>query len=571
MNRSVFQKNLLVLLFLTLAIPVLNEAGIQAQTVFTYTESDEIIANPERGLQKYSITNNTYYTATNYSSISENTISGWRTGPEKVTVIYRYFLLGNFMETEISETYLNNIQIDFDRIRNAGLKTLVRFSYTNRQSTDPQQPVKALILQHIEQLAPVLEQNKDVIVAHQAGFIGTWGEWYYTNSTEFGSHGSIFPTQWLNRKEVVDAMLAATPVEIPLQVRYPQAKITMYGSTPLTGETAYSDTPQARIGFYNDAFLNIWGDMGTYRNTGQFGNPVGTDDYEFLSNETQFLPMSGETNGLNAPRTDGDNSVMEMDLTNWSIINRDYHSSVLNGWINSGHLDVMLRFLGYRFVLSRATFEQNGADIDVTLAMENKGYARPFLSREAWLIFRNLITEEEQSFQVPGDIRTWEGEFDVVTPVDIALFDDGIYEVYLSMPDINLVDRPEYAIRLANEDVWEPETGRNLLGYIEIEDSALAVSIDEEVQLPQGALLRQNYPNPFNPGTVIAFELAEGGPVRLSVYDITGRLIKEFENGVFPAGEHRVQWEASGISSGIYLIRLDAAGITQTMRSTLLK
>jgi hypothetical protein len=571
MNRTELQRKLLALLILFLAMPVLNVASIQAQTVFTYTESDEIIANPERGLQKYSITNNTYYSASNYSSISESTIRSWRTGPEKVTVIYRYFLLGNFMETEISETYLNNIQIDFDRIRNAGLKTLVRFSYTNRQSTDPQQPVKALILRHIEQLAPVLESNKDVIVAHQAGFIGTWGEWYYTNSTEFGTHGSISPTQWQNRKEVVDAMLAGTPVEIPLQVRYPQAKITMYGSTPLTGETAYSDSPQARIGFYNDAFLNIWGDMGTYRNTGQFGNPVGTSDYEFLSNETQYLPMTGETNGLNAPRTDGDNSVMEMDLTNWSIINRDYHTSVINGWINSGHFDVMLRYLGYRFVLKTATFEQNGADIDVTLAMENKGYARPFLRREAWLIFRNLITEEEKSFLVPGDIRTWEGEFDVVTPVDISQFEDGIYEVYLSIPDINLGDRPEYAIRLANEDLWKPESGRNLLGYIEIEDSALAVSIEDEIDLPQGALLRQNYPNPFNPGTVITFELAEGGPVRLSVFDIAGRKVMELENGVFPAGEHRVQWDASGTGSGVYIIRLDAAGVTQTIRSTLLK
>lgn len=571
MNRSVLQKSLLALLIVSLAMPVLNEAFIQAQTVFTYTESDEIIANPERGLQKYSITNNTYYSASNYSSISENTIRGWRTGPEKVTVIYRYFLLGNFMETGISETYLNNIQIDFDRIRNAGLKILVRFSYTNRQSTDPQQPVKALILQHIEQLAPVLERNKDVIVAQQAGFIGTWGEWYYTNSTEFGTNGSISPTQWQNRKEVVDAMLAGTPAVIPLQVRYPQAKIMMYGSTPLTWESAYGDSPQARIGFYNDAFLNVWGDMGTYRNTGQLGNPVGTSDYEFLSNETQYLPMTGETNGLNAPRTDGDNSVMEMDLTNWSIINRDYHTSVINGWINSGHFDVMLRYLGYRFVLKTATFEQNGADIDVTLAMENKGYARPFLRREARLIFRNLITEEEQSFLVPGDLRTWEGEFDAVTPVDISLFEDGTYVVYLSIPDINLGDRPEYAIRLANEDLWEPETGRNLLGYIEIEDSALAVSIEEEVNLPQGALLRQNYPNPFNPGTVIAFELAEGGPVRLSVYDIAGRMVTELENGVFPAGEHRVQWDASGFGSGVYIVRLDAAGITQTMRSTLLK
>lgn len=566
-----FRKLLVSAIFLFLVTPLPNQGEIQAQTIFTYTESDEIIANPERGLQKYSITNHSYYTSSNYSNISESTLTGWRTGSEKVTVIYRYFLLGNFMESEISETYLNNIQLDFDRIRNTGLKTLVRFSYTNRQSTDPQQPVKSMILRHIEQLAPVLEQNKDVIVAHQAGFIGTWGEWYYTNSTEFGTNGSINPTQWLNRKEVVDSMLAATPIDIPVQLRYPQAKIVMYGNTPLTDETAYSDIPQARTGFYNDAFLNIWGDMGTYRNTGQHGNPVGTPDYEFLSNDTQYLPMSGETNGLNSPRTDGDNAMIEMNLTNWSIINRDYHSSVINGWMNSGHFEIMLRYLGYRFVLNTSTFEQNGSMIDVTLAMENKGYARPFRKRDAWLVFRNLITEEEQSFSVPGDIRTWEGEFNVVIPVDASLLEDGAYEVYLTMPDMLLGERPEYAIRLANDEVWNAETGRNLLGIIEIEDSALAVSIEEEEYMPKGAVLRQNYPNPFNPGTEIAFTLDEGSTVRLTVYDITGRLVQELENSVFPAGEHQVRWNASELGSGIYLVRLDAAGITQTIRSTLIK
>ncbi|MEX0681140.1 MAG: DUF4874 domain-containing protein [Balneolales bacterium] len=111
----------------TLIFFLLIPVTLRAQLVFTYTESDEIIANPERGLQKYSITNSSYYSNSNYSNISESTLTGWRTGSEKVTVIYRYFLLGDFLESDISETYLNNIQLDFDRIRNTGLKCLVRF------------------------------------------------------------------------------------------------------------------------------------------------------------------------------------------------------------------------------------------------------------------------------------------------------------------------------------------------------------------------------------------------------------------------------------------------------------
>lgn len=366
-------------------------------------------------------------------------------------------------------------------------------------------------------------------------------------------------------------MLSATPMDIPLQVRYPQAKINMYGSTSLTDETAYSDTPQARIGFYNDAFLNIWGDMGTYRGTGQNGNPEGTADYEFLSHETQYLPMTGETNGLNPSRTDGENAVREMDLTNWSIINRDYHSDVIDGWIDSGHFEVMLKYLGYRFVLKQAAFAQSDDNIEVTLDMENTGYARPFRQREASLVLRNIDSGDEQTFPVPDDIRTWEGEFEVVIPVEASLLDDGIYEVYLSIPDLLLEDRPEYAIRLANDHVWMPDTGRNLLGGIEVENSSLVVSALDEEFTPRSVQLHQNYPNPFNPVTTITFEQEQSGQVRLSVYDITGRLVKELKNEIFPAGEHQARWDASNLSSGLYLIRLEAGGITQSIMASLLK
>lgn len=91
-------------------------------------------------------------------------------------MIFRYFLLDAFLSSNISATYLSNIQVDFDRIRTAGLKCIVRFSYSNAEGSSAQQPVKSQILQHLLQLAPVLETNNDIILSHQAGFIGTWGE-----------------------------------------------------------------------------------------------------------------------------------------------------------------------------------------------------------------------------------------------------------------------------------------------------------------------------------------------------------------------------------------------------------
>ncbi len=347
-----------------------------SQTTVTYTESTEIISNPERGLQKYSITDDSYYTAANYTNLSQSTLTGWRTGSDKVTVIFRYFSLSAFLSDNISEIYLNNIQKDFDVIRASGLKCIVRFSYSNRQSTAPQQPVKSMMLKHIDQIASILENNKDIIFSHQAGFLGTWGEWYYTNSSEFGTDGTINAAQWANRKEIVNAMLNATPVEIPLQVRYPLIKKTMYGNTQLTPATAYQNTPFARIGFYNDAFLNNWGDMGTYTVNSQNQNPVGTPDYNYLMNETKYTPMPGETNGLNPPRTDGNNAVLELNLTNWTTLNRDYYIQNFTNWIASGHYNDILQKLGYRFILESSTFSKNDNQLNINIKIRNVGYAR---------------------------------------------------------------------------------------------------------------------------------------------------------------------------------------------------
>lgn len=308
-----------------------------------YTESTNIFTNPERGLQKYSITADNYATNTGASNLTVATLNNWKNSTDKVTVVYRYFILDAFINSNINSIYLNNIQGDFDNIRTAGLKIIVRFSYSNAQGDGPQQPSKAQILAHISQLSPILNDNKDIIFSLQAGFIGIWGEWYYTNSDEFGTEGIISDAQWQNRKEVVDAMLTATPIETPIQVRYVGVKTRLYGENQLTPQTAYQNTSNARIGFYNDAFLNNFGDQGTYTTNGECDNPVGTTEYNYLSNETQYVPMTGETNGINncdqGFRSTGENAVYEMQLTNWTTLNRDYFIPFWDQIIQSNHYD----------------------------------------------------------------------------------------------------------------------------------------------------------------------------------------------------------------------------------------
>jgi len=86
---------------------------------------------------------------------------------------------------------------------------------------------------------------------------------------------------------------------------------------------------------------------------------------------------------------------------------------------------------------------------------------------------------------------------------------------------------------------------------------------------PAGFLLHQNYPNPFNPTTTIRFSLAATGQVRLEVYSILGQRVATLVDGPVEHGEHQVQFQARGLSSGIYVYRLSVGRIS-TERTMLL-
>ncbi|UCF05174.1 MAG: T9SS type A sorting domain-containing protein [bacterium] len=78
-------------------------------------------------------------------------------------------------------------------------------------------------------------------------------------------------------------------------------------------------------------------------------------------------------------------------------------------------------------------------------------------------------------------------------------------------------------------------------------------------------------PNPFNPVTRITFYLAEPRHVRISIYDVSGRLIEQLADGWREAGEHTIEWRAGGIASGIYFLHMDGGTISQTRKMILLR
>lgn len=88
---------------------------------------------------------------------------------------------------------------------------------------------------------------------------------------------------------------------------------------------------------------------------------------------------------------------------------------------------------------------------------------------------------------------------------------------------------------------------------------------------PENTILAYNYPNPFNPKTNIVVKLDRSSPVDITIYDITGRHVVTLHNGVLSDGNHDFIFDASGLSSGIYIVQLNTKYATQTLKVLLLR
>ncbi len=101
-------------------------------------------------------------------------------------------------------------------------------------------------------------------------------------------------------------------------------------------------------------------------------------------------------------------------------------------------------------------------------------------------------------------------------------------------------------------------------------------TVGERETLPAAFALLGNHPNPFNPSTTISFTLPEPGTAELTIYDITGRKVRELVSERRSAGTHSVVWDGRdslerAVSSGVYLSRMTANGRTATRKMLLVR
>ena len=410
----------------------------------TYKESKEVFSNPERG----------FYDHTEAHSVSDALTSSQvaSLASEDVSLIIRIYYLSDFRNEPIDESFLEMINNDMEVVRDAGIKAIIRFAYTNEM--DGEDASVERVEEHIEQLAPVLNSNKDVIAFIQAGFIGPWGEWH--NS----SHGL---TTVENERKILYKLLEELSPDLMVQVRTPGAKQRIFETTePIGEDIAYTDEYRARVGHHNDCFMAGVDDYGTYGDI--------EAEKAYIRAEALYVPTGGETCPPQDEYPHCAKAREEMKFLRWTYLNRDYYLPVISRWKDAGCLDEFKRNLGYRLALLSANLPEEvvqGEDYNIQIKMTNKGFAPLYKAKTTNLVFVNKATGEQYPFEIAVDLRKIKpgGTFVIEQGVDLAGLPTGEYELYLEIADgsESLEDRVDYKIRLANEDTWDAESGMNRL------------------------------------------------------------------------------------------------------------
>ncbi|SKC41191.1 protein of unknown function [Bacteroidales bacterium WCE2008] len=432
----------------------------------TFHEKSSDVVNPERGLYRM-----------NEYNFNGNSLPGAYvdTYDDNSLVMTLFYLYDYVRKDHLPSNVVDRIGDVFDAVRAAGKKAIVRFGYSNSYPVDYQEPKLSRIKNHLDDLADVLDENKDVIYVVQAGFIGAYGEWYYTTYFPFerpsASSNANSVSGFDDRITVLRKILDVVPPSRQVEVRAPYYKrffldknhIQSWSEITSPGGTGDNE----RIGFHNDAFLYGGEDMGTF--------PYSMDR-TMWEHQSEYLICGGE-----APYSDTDPSQMAGYSYNtvrntifsqhYSYLhndrayytypnNPDKGSKLMRYWYSQGWMTDIQKWLGYRLYLSNASISDartSGSTLTVSMKIKNSGAARVMNERPMKLVLLHGSTPVILKNNV-GDIRkvasdggSYTYTVNVSLPQNIVSGDK--LAIWLPDAEPRLQDRPEYSIRLVNSDV----------------------------------------------------------------------------------------------------------------------
>ena len=447
----------------------------------TYTpDNTTIFKNPERGFTEEL----SYKVSDNHPNVVKGNISSNWGASEYRTMPMVLYNFGKFKDKDLSDAVLNGFDEDMQELRTHGFKCVLRFAYTESEN-DKEDATPDWVKRHLEQLKPHLAANADVIYVIEAGFVGVWGEWYYTSN-----YGNESQHMNAKRRKVVQYLFENVPEDRFVLFRYPMIKTEyLNDEAPLTAEEGFSGSIKARMGCHNDAFLNNWGNDGTYASNDLSDDPAVR---QYIATETLYVPNGGETNVESNSTAEKvyTKAPAEMAEYHWSFCGTSYATQVTSRWRSSGIYDTLNVHMGYRYNLLDAQFSDQaapGGKANITIRVRNDGYAPIYNKRTAYVVLKNgnktypIALKADPRRWVPNGSVSWINE-QIDLPSDMA---EGTYQLYLWLPDQyeSIKNDARFAVRFANTNVWDANTGYNNLNASIVIDRNAPMNPGE---LPEG-------------------------------------------------------------------------------------
>lgn len=408
----------------------------------------------------------------------------------------------------IPEKKLKRLEESFAAVRKNGIKLLLCFRY-EMNAKDKKGPTTEIILSHIKQLKPILLRNMDIIAVLQAGFIGLYGEWHRSYHRLDRNPAA--------QKKILRALLDILPAGRKMVIRYPRHKNTFVKSVsyrkdlqPITSKEAHSMRPEARIGFSDHGFMVGKNDAGTFA-------PRPSKDYDYMSQESLFLPMDAEFfwtfSTYGRRKDDGLEAIKRLWEHHYTLFSYAHNHSRYEGWqwkkkynarysidewksemikpeflkennlpfsdnyfkdakgkiVPRSIFEYIRDHLAYRLELTKGSYPKkaiSGKSFKAAFNLVNRGFAAPINPRLVYLV----LVDKNKIYtlgKAKTDVRKWYPcnpyKRTILAPPYTLKFktksfpkvSPGKYKLGIWLPDNSksLQNDARYAIRFANRDV----------------------------------------------------------------------------------------------------------------------
>lgn len=456
---------------------------IKKKVTRTYDKDKTLFSNPETG-NVYWYANTGMRTFLEPVSKIADMLKAKKETNGCCTIFLTYYL-GPWKYTNLPQWVLDRIDADLTTCREIGFKAIPHYHYAFAYKYNSPQvweeneldPTADVISRHSQQIKSVYSKNADVLAFADWGMYGPWGEMWISGRMNIGNElaegRSLYDQSNENTRLIVNSWLDATPKDRMICIP-PRNKRDLWGAEPLSEDEAFSETGKSRIGFENQCYLTDQrADNPTYKGVDYRGSR------EYLQQDGLYVPQVAFADPGCGYRPTANQLIDELDAGHWDFIAGG--SLVSNLKIkeeDSMAVRVLLK-TGYRYSLISGVFQSEaspGGSFGLELSLRNENGGTLYNPRKIEIILRNTKTGEKYFLDVTGDLKgnrlffpgphsskIW--SLSGGLPSSIA---PGQYEILLNLPDPykSIHDRPDYSIHLANNKIWEPETGYNKLHHI---------------------------------------------------------------------------------------------------------